>query len=214
MRRLEHILLSPACRLVRLAVGEKKLSCQLVTAEDPLVHLPVFVDSDGTTLTGLWAIIDHLESEYPENPLVPMDTGPRAEAFRLLDWIMEKFHEDVTKRIVFEKGSQAQTGNPMRRAPSMDTVRLGRQALKGAVSKLAPLAEGRGFLACRDVTLADLALAAHVSALDYYGELPWADHPAIAEWYSRMKSRPSFRSLLADRVPGQPPVAHYAELDF
>jgi glutathione S-transferase len=29
-----------------------------------------------------------------------------------------------------------------------------------------------------------------------------------------MKSRPSFRSLLGDRVPGQPPASHYAELDF
>ena len=214
MRRLEHILLSPGCRLVRLALGEKKIAYQLATPEDPLIHLPVYVDSDGTTLTGLWAIVDHLESENPEHPLVPMEAEPRAESFRLLDWIMGQFHEDVTKRIVFEKGSQAQTGNPMRRPPSMETVRLGRQALKGALLKLAPHAEERGFLACRDVTLADLALAAHLSALDYYGEVPWADHPAIAEWYSRMKSRPSFRSLLADRVPGQPPVAHYAELDF
>jgi glutathione S-transferase len=214
MRRLDHILLSPGCRLVRLALGEKKIACQLMTAEDPLVHLPVFVDSDGTTLTGLWAIVDHLEAENPERPLVPMEAEPRAEAFRLLDWIMSQFHEDVTKRIVFEKASQAHTGNPMRRAPSMETVRLGRQALKVALAKLGPLAEERGFLACRDVTLADLALAAHLSALDYYGEVPWTEHLAIAEWYSRMKSRQSFRSLLADRVPGQPPVAHYAELDF
>ncbi len=214
MRRLEHILLSPACRLVRLALGEKKIACQLAVAEDPLVHLPVFVEFDGTKVTGLWAIIDYLESENPENPLVPLEAGPRAEAFRLLDWIMGPFHEDVTKRIVFEKGSQAQTGNPMRRAPSMETVRLGRQALKAALNKLGPLAEERGFLACREATLADLALGAHLSALDYYGEVPWTDHPAIAEWYARIKSRPSFRTLLADRVPGQPPVAHYAELDF
>src|SRR3954469_15083170 len=121
MRRLEHILLSPSCRLVRLALGEKKLACQLVTAEDPLVHLPVFVDFDGTSVVGLWAIIDHLESEHPDNPLVPMDAEPRAEAFRLLDWIMSHFHDDVTRRVVFEKGSQAQTGSPMRRPPSMET---------------------------------------------------------------------------------------------
>ena len=61
---------------------------------------------------------------------------------------------------------------------------------------------------------ADLALAAHLSALDYYGEVPWTDYPPVTEWYIRMKSRPSFRPLLADRVPGQPPVPHYAELDF
>ena len=75
-------------------------------------------------------------------------------------------------------------------------------------------ADTHGFLAGRDVTLADLALAAHLSALDYYGEVPWTDYPPVTEWYIRMKSRPSFRPLLADRVPGQPPVPHYAELDF
>jgi glutathione S-transferase len=76
------------------------------------------------------------------------------------------------------------------------------------------MADTNGFLAGRDLTLADLALAAHISALDYYGEIPWTDHPPLTDWYTRIKSRPSFRPLLADRIPGQPPVPHYAELDF
>ena len=82
------------------------------------------------------------------------------------------------------------------------------------MAELAPLAEAHGFLAGRDLSLADLAVAAHLSALDYFGEVPWAEFPHLAEWYMRMKSRPSFRPLLSDRVPGQPPVSHYAELDF
>jgi len=75
-------------------------------------------------------------------------------------------------------------------------------------------AETNGDLACRETTLGDLAVAAHLSSLDYFGEVPWNDFAAASEWYVRMKSRPSFRSILSDRVPGQPPVAHYAELDF
>ena len=74
-------------------------------------------------------------------------------------------------------------------------------------------AESNGCLASRDCTLGDLAVAAHLSAIDYFGEVPWAEFPAVAEWYMRMKSRPSFRTLLGDRVPGQPPVSHYADLD-
>ena len=97
---------------------------------------------------------------------------------------------------------------------NMETVRLGRTALKLVLPGLGILAESRGFLAGRNVSLADLGVAAHLSALDYYGEVPWAEVPALTEWYSRMKSRPSFRPLLADRAPGQPPVPHYAELDF
>ena len=214
MRRLIHLVLAPTSRLVRLMLGEKRIACDLAGAEDALAHLPVFHDLDGTVVTGLWAIIDHLENEHPERPLLPEDANERAECLRLFDWTMTNFHEETTKRIVFEKGSQAQTGSINRRPPNMETVRLGRQALRERLPGIGALAESRGFLAGREVSLADLAMAAHVSALDYFGEVPWTDYPAITEWYLRMKSRPSFRPLLSDRVPGQPPVSHYAELDF
>jgi len=95
----------------------------------------------------------------------------------------------------------------------MAIVLNGREALKTALTMLGRLGEQNGYLACRDCTLGDLAVAAHISALDYFGEVPWSDYPIAAEWYVKMKSRPSFRTLLADRVPGQPPVSHYAELD-
>jgi len=214
MRRLFHLVLSPTSRLVRLILGEKRIACDAVAPEDPLAHLPVLRELDGTTVTGLWAIIDHLENEHPERPLLPEDAVQRADALRLFDWTMNNFHEETTKRIVFEKGAQGQTGSLIRRPPNMETVRLGRQALKETLPKLGALAERNGFLAGRDVTLADLSLAAHLSALDYFGEVPWAENLALTEWYTRMKSRPCFRPLLADRVPGQPPVSHYAELDF
>jgi len=214
MRKLTHLLLSPQCRLARLALGEKRLACDAVAAEDPLVHVPVFVEMDGAEYSGLWAIMDYLEGEHPEPALMPGDSVERAEAMRLLDWAMGPFHETVTKRIVFEKSAQRFTGALVRRAPDMDEVRLGREALRSALDGLGKLAETRGYLAGREISIADFALAAHLSALDYFGEVPWTDYPAAAEWYMRIKSRPSFRPLLGDRVPGQPPVPHYAELDF
>jgi glutathione S-transferase len=214
MRRLTHILMSPSCRLARLVIGEKRLALDLVAPPDPFVHLPVFTDLNGTSVTGLWAIIDHIETEYGDQPLLPEDAAERAEALRLVDWAMTHLHENVTKRIVFEKAAQVQTGAAWRRPPNMETVRLGRDVLRETLRELCPLAETRGYLASRGVTLADLALGAHLSALDYYGEVPWADFPVMAEWYTRMKSRPAFRSLLSDRVPGQPPAMQYAELDF
>lgn len=96
----------------------------------------------------------------------------------------------------------------------MNVIRAGRSELKVALAEIGHAAETNGNLACRETSLGDLAVAAHLSALDYFGEVPWADFSAAGEWYIRMKSRPSFRSILSDRVPGQPPVAHYAELDF
>ncbi|MEC9207847.1 MAG: glutathione S-transferase family protein, partial [Pseudomonadota bacterium] len=52
------------------------------------------------------------------------------------------------------------------------------------------------------------------SCLDYIDDVPWADHRLAREWYARLKSRPSFRPILADHIPGEPPPRHYADLDF
>jgi glutathione S-transferase len=213
MRRLIQLLLSPPSRFARLLVAEKRLTCDPAAPEDLAAHLPVFIDLDGTRCEGLWAIVDHLEGNYPDHPLVPEDAAARGECFRLLDWAMGPFHDAVTRRIVYEKASQRFTGAAARRAPDMEVVRAGREALKAALLTIGDTAERHGYLASRECTLGDLAVAAHISALDYFGEIPWAEFPLAAEWYVKMKSRPSFRSLLADRVPGQPPVSHYAELD-
>ena len=214
MRRLVHLLLSPTSRLVRLVIGEKRLSCDLPSAEDPQAHLPVFVELDGSKREGLWAIIDHLEGAYPDRPLTPEDPLARAETLRWLDWAMGPFQEQVTQKIVYEKAAQRFTGAPSRRTPDMNVIRQGREALKPALGAISAAVETRGNLADRDCTLGDFAVAAQLSTLDYFGEVPWSEFPHASEWYVRMKSRPSFRSLLADRVPGQPPVSHYAELDF
>jgi glutathione S-transferase len=214
MRKLIHLPLSPASRLARLLVGEKRVACDPKVSDDPLAHLPAFIDMDGTQITGLWAILDHLEGNYPDHPLVPEDAALRAEALRWLDWSMGPFNEQVTRRILFEKGAQRYTGAPARVAPDMNVIRAGREALRGALQILGETAEARGNLVARENTIADLAVAAHLSALDYFGEVPWRDYPHTAEWYGRIKSRPSFRTLLGDRVPGQPPTASYAELDF
>ena len=213
MRKLTHLLLSPPSRFARLLIAEKRLSCDSALPEDLFTHLPVFTDLDGTRCEGLWAIVDHLEGTYPDHPLTPEDTRARADTLRLVDWSMGPFHENITKKIVFEKASQRFTGSANKRAPDMVIVRDGREALKAALMAIGTAAERNGYLSARECLLGDLAMAAHLSALDYFGEVPWTDYPAAAEWYVRMKSRPSFRTLLGDRVPGQPPVAHYAELD-
>jgi len=214
MRRLTHLVFSPASRLARLMLGEKRLVVDPQTAEDAGAHLPLLIELDGSRYEGLWAIVDHLEGAYPEDPLIPENAAERAEALRWLDWTMAVLGERVTRKIVYEKASPRVTGAPSRSTPDMNVIRSGRETLRELMPKLGAMVEQRGNLAGRICTIADLALAAQLSALDYFGEAPWDATPAMKEWYVRMKSRPSFRSLLADRVPGQPPVAQYAELDF
>jgi glutathione S-transferase len=214
MRRLTHIVFQPASRLVRLILGEKRLVIDPHLSEDSKAHMPVFIDLNGTCCEGLWAIVDHLEGTYPETPIVPQDAPDRGEVLRWLDWTMTVLGDRVTKKIVFEKANPRFTGGPTRSTPDMNVVRSGRDALRELLPGLGKAVEERGNLVGRICTIADLALAAHLSALDYFGELPWDANAPMREWYMRMKSRPSFRSLLGDHVPGQPPVAHYAELDF
>ena len=213
MRRLVHLLLSPPSRFARLLIAEKRLAFDPVMPDDSSVHLPVFIDQDETECTGLWAIVDHLEGNYPEHPLTPENATARAESLKFVDWAMGPLHENVTRKVVYEKASQRFTGASAKRAPDMMLIRDGREALKTALAEIGAAADRNGYLAARECTLGDFAVAAHISALDYFGEVPWAEYPPATEWYMRMKSRPSFRSLLADRVPGQPPISHYAELD-
>ena len=214
MRRLIHVMLSPSCRLARLMVGEKRIACDPVLAEDVKQSMPVFIDMDDTRAEGVWAILDHLEHNYPDRPLAPADDAARRSCLRWVDWAMGPFHEKITQRIVYEKAAPRHTGAGYSRAPDMNVIRAGREELKTAMSAIGAAAESNGNLACREPTLGDFAVAAHLSSLDYFGEVPWNDFPAASEWYVRMKSRPAFRSILLDRVPGQPPVTHYTELDF
>jgi len=214
MRRLVHLVFQPASRLVRLMAGEKRLVIDPHQAEDAHAHMPVFTDLDGAECFGLWAIVDHLEGAYPEVPLVPETPAERRETLRWLDWSMYVLNDHVTKKIVYEKANPRFTGAPSRSTPDMNVIRGGREALRELMPMLGKTVDLHGYLVSRACTLADLALAAHLSDLDYFGEVPWDTNVPLREWYMRMKSRPSFRSLLADRVPGQPPMSHYAELDF
>ena len=76
------------------------------------------------------------------------------------------------------------------------------------------LTEKRKWLAGDNFSLADIAAAAHLSAIDYIGDVPWEEHQSAAHWYARIKSRPSFKALLEDKVPGFKPAQHYENVDF
>ena len=56
----------------------------------------------------------------------------------------------------------------------------------------------RDSLAGEQLTYADLAAAAHLSAADYLGDVPWHEDESAKNWYARMKSRPSFRPVLTE----------------
>lgn len=96
----------------------------------------------------------------------------------------------------------------------MNAIRAARTNVRYHLQYVGYLIGQRRWLAGNDLTYADLAAAAHLSCVDYLGDVPWDEDEMAKDWYARVKSRPSFRALLADRAPGMPPAAHYADLDF
>ena len=76
------------------------------------------------------------------------------------------------------------------------------------------LLESRSWLAGSFLTLADFTAAAHLSCLDYISDVDWNRSSNVKDWYAKIKSRPAFRSILADQVSGFPPPPHYTDLDF
>ena len=136
----------------------------------------------------------------------------RAEARRLVDWFHRKFHEEVTSYLVDEKVFRR--FGPQSASPDMEAMRAGHENLRYHLAYIGHLAETRSWLAGDAMSFADLAAAAHLSALDYLGEVPWEEHEAAKNWYALLKSRPSFRPLLQDRVAGLHPVGHLCRPRF
>jgi glutathione S-transferase len=95
-----------------------------------------------------------------------------------------------------------------------DTIRAARANVRYHLAYIGWLVRTRDWLAGERLSFADLAAAAHLSTVDYLGDVPWNEDDAAKNWYARVKSRPSFRPILAETWPGLPPAASYADLDF
>ncbi len=222
MRTLYHLWLCPYARKVRIALNEKKLEFQLqrervwerreaFLALNPAGEVPVLVEEDGTVIADSTVICEYLDEAWPDNPLLAKDPSSRAEARRLAAWFDLKFQLEVTRNLVDEKVTKRMLGLGQ---PSSEAIRAGFANLSHHLDYIDYLIERRNWLAGADFSVADIAAAAQLSCIDYLGDVRWDDHPPAKLWYARIKSRPSFRPLLADHVPGAPPPKHYADLDF
>jgi glutathione S-transferase len=224
-RTLYHFPLDPASRQVRLALGEKRLAFTDVVvrvwerpaefvAMNPSGMPPVLVEEVGgrrLILCECRAILEHLEENEPEPPLLGREADERAEQRRLLQWFDRKFDYEVNGLLLHEKIEKRLMSLG---APDLANMREGRDALRAHLGYIETLLERRDWLAGRRLSLADLAAAAHISVIDYFGDVPWRDFPAVKTWYMKVKSRPCFRPLLSDRWPGLAPAGHYDDLDF
>lgn len=222
MHLLYHLWLSPFSRKVRLVLGEKGLDVTLKVekvwerrdeflALNPAGEVPVLLDPNGMVLADSGAISEYLDETHPEPPLLGRTPAMRAETRRLVAWFDNKFYEEVTVNLVDEKIMKRFLGLG---EPNSAAIRAGNHNIHYHLDYIGYLTERRRWIAGDELTLADIAAASHLSCVDYLGDVPWEDHQAAKDWYARIKSRPSFRSLLGDHIPGAPPPRHYADLDF
>lgn len=222
MRVLYHIPLSPYCRKVRIVLKEKGLPFELklenvferrvdFLAMNPAGKVPVLVEADGTVMADSVAITEYLQEVQPAPDLLGASPAQRAETRRLVAWFDGKMFEEATNNLVGEKVLKRFLG---RGEPDSTTVRAGLANIRTHLDYIAFLVERRTWLAGDSFTLADVAAAAQLSCIDYIGDVPWSRSDAARDWYARVKSRPSFRPILDDRVPGMKPTGHYDDLDF
>ncbi len=233
MHKLTHFRLCPFSRAIRLALAELGLEAEMVEerpwewrpeflALNPAGEFPVLEIEGAPVLCGAYAISEYLgegpagpieEEEEPQLKLFPGTREARAEARRLVDWFNGKFNREVSQELLHEK-VYARVLPGADPTPAADILRAIRINLRYHMSYVSHLAHQRRWLAGDELSFADLSAAAHLSTADYLGEVPWDEFESAKLWYARLKSRRAFRPVLADRVPGTIPAAHYADLDF
>ena len=222
MRILYHFWLSPLSRKLRVVLNEKGLDCTLkiekwwerrseFLALNPAGEVPVLIEPDGTVLADAAAITEFLDETYREKLLLGLNSLDRAETRRLVGRFDGKMNREVTEPIVFERLMKRLLAAG---EPDSAALRAAKANLGVHLDYITYLAERRRWLAGDHFSVADISAAAHLSTLDYLVDVPWDEHEPAKDWYARIKSRPSFRPLLADHLPGTPPPKHYADLDF
>lgn len=222
MRTLYHFRLCPFSRKLRVLLAEKGLDFELVDEafwerrEDfaqlnPAMQVPVLVEPDGTTIPDSYAICEYLEGKYPEKVMLGGSLKESAGIRRLVSWFDNKFYQEVTRYLLNEKVLRYYTGVG---EPCSEAIRAANLNVIPHLNYLTFLTEEQKWLMGDRLSLADIAAAAQISAVDYLGGIPWDSYPGVKEWYSYIKSRPSFRPLLADHVAGFVPPKCYTNLDF
>ena len=222
MPSLLHLPLDPFSRKIRIVLGEKKITALLAVEPiwerrheflsiNPAGTVPVFIEDDGTTISTSQAIAEYLEETSKEPALIFGTALQRAEIRRLCNWFDVKFNTEVTEYLLGEKIMKRFLGLG---EPSSETIRAGYANIDTHLGYIEYLAEQRAWLAGENFSLADITAASHISCIDYLGDIAWEDYQQAKQWYARIKSRPSFRPLLQDLIPGTRPPAHYKNLDF
>lgn len=213
----------PLSRQVRLYLKELDLEFGMIKEEywnrrkefidiNPAGTLPILnLDSSDINIIGIYPITEYIAESNENFYLMPSDLLHKREIRKYLAWFNDKFYREVSKVFVDEKIIRLMM---KKGPPRTEYIKAARNNLINHLKFLSAGLEPEGYLVAAKLSCADLAAAAHISVLDYFGEVTWDIWPIIKDWYSIIKSRPSFRPILNDYIPGFSPPKFYTELDF
>ncbi|WP_395877627.1 glutathione S-transferase family protein [Ehrlichia muris] len=221
MDTLYHFPLCPFSRKVRIFLKEKKFNFHQIEENpwkkregfikiNPVCQVPVLI-SGQHVIADSQAICEYIEELYDSVSLLGNSLHVRSIVRKLIYWIDYKFYHEITRYIINEKISKYYIKNA---SPDSRFIQAARQNLLPHIRYIERLLNTNSWVACNEFTLADITLAAHISVLDYMNIFPWHSTAILKEWYSIIKSKPSFSDILNDKVTGIIPPVHYNKLDF
>src|SRR5215210_2997774 len=223
MWQLYQFPLCPFSRKVRLLLAEKGVTHELVRESpwlrrdefvdmNPAGQTPVLVDAPkGNVLIDSGAICEYFEETIDRAPMIPGTAVNRAEVRRLIAWFDQRLYSEVVGPLLEERMRKRLVS---RDPPDTKVLREAMKIANAHLDYVDYLLDHRRWLAGPVLSLADLTAAAHLSVADYLGGVDWRGHKQTTDWYAVMKSRPSFRSLLTDRMDVIAPPPHYDKVDF
>jgi glutathione S-transferase len=201
MPRLHYHPFAQYCQKVLVALYEHDLAFErapvnlgdpeqraALAAVWPFAKFPALETDDGTVLGESGIIIEYLDSLAPDRtPMVPDDRIAGLEP-RMLERVIDGFIADPLARMVVASFTGAQINEAAEK-----------QTIATAYDFLEARLDGREWGAGATFGLADCAAG---PALFYANlKLPIGDRPRLADWFERLRARPSFARVIEEARP-------------
>ncbi len=227
MNILYHNPICPLSRQVRFYLEELNINHELkkvnytsrtlnpgfvIKKENFFDNFPILnVKEDNLSLIGEYSIIEFLSENYKNFIFMPQDKVIKADIRNYLNTLNKKFFYNTSYIYIEEKFIRFANRVGV---PRTDFLRRAKQNIIKYFYFISDILSENSFLIHDKISSVDIALASHISVLDYFSAINWDMWYHIGNWYSIIKSRSSFRKLLQDRIPGFLPPEHYSKLDF
>jgi glutathione S-transferase len=176
----------------------------------PSAGVPILTNNH-QTISDANAIYEYLEEQHPERNLLGPDPITRAETRRIAACFNGSFFHLISKTVMMQRVIGFSSGNY---AVNSNVIHQVRDDVRYFLDYIAYLLKKNRWLSGKEISIADFVAASHLSVLDYFGDVPWEYNEYAKQWYAVLKSRPSFKPLLQDRLAGFVPIKYYTVLDF